>query len=108
LCPQCRTPQPLDVDTAQVLRRPDLAGSRVFGPVGCVACAGVGHRGRTGLFELLPVDATLAAAIRAGADEEQLRTLAAAAGCARLRDDAVRKLERGDTGCVQVVEALAD
>jgi type IV pilus assembly protein PilB len=92
LCPHCRAPQPLDVDTAQVLRRPDLVGSRVFAPVGCVACAGVGHRGRTGLFELLPVDAALAAAIR----------------CARLRDDAVHKLQRGDTGCVQVVEALAD
>jgi type IV pilus assembly protein PilB len=108
LCPHCRAPQPLDGDTAPGLRRPDLVGSRVFAPVGCVACAGVGHRGRTGLFELLPVDAALAAAIRGGADEEQLRTLAAAAGCARLRDDAVHKLQRGDTGCVQVVEALAD
>jgi len=108
LCPQCRAPVGLTIDEADLLRRPDLVGMPLHRAVGCVCCAGVGHRGRTGLFELLPVDEGLAAAIRAGGDEAELRRLAALAGRGSLRDDALTKLRSGQTSFGQVVEALAD
>lgn len=108
LCPQCRTPVALTADEAELLRRNDLAGMPLHRAVGCVCCAGVGHRGRTGLFELLPVDERLATAIRAGGDEAELRRLAAQAGRGSLRDDALAKLRTGQTSFGEVMEALAD
>lgn len=108
LCPGCRAPRAVDVEFADLLRRPELTGKPCFTPVGCVLCAGSGHRGRTGLFELLPVGMALATAIRSGADEEELRRLAGAEGCVRLPDDALAKLALGETSREQVLEALAD
>ena len=59
------------------------------------------------MFELLPVDETIAAAIRAGGGEAEVRAAARAAKQPDLLDDAISKLRRGDTSFPLVLEALA-
>jgi general secretion pathway protein E len=56
LCSNCRTGITLTVDQAGFLRRPDLAGSKIFKSGGCKYCNGTGYLGRTGVFELLTFD----------------------------------------------------
>jgi type II secretory ATPase GspE/PulE/Tfp pilus assembly ATPase PilB-like protein len=97
---------PLTAEQAVLLGRPQLAGARAAAAHGCVCCAGVGYRGRMGLFELLPVDEPIAQAIRGGGGEAAVRTLARAAGRADLRDDAASKLLAGSTSFPLVLEAI--
>lgn len=108
LCRQCGTPVQLAPEQAQLLRRAEANGMLVQQASGCVCCGGNGYRGRTGLFELLPVDEAMAAAIRAGGDEGELRRLATSRGCHSLHDDAVAKLRSGQTSFQEVLKALAD
>ncbi|HWZ59444.1 MAG TPA: ATPase, T2SS/T4P/T4SS family [Gemmatimonadaceae bacterium] len=52
---------------------------------GCEVCAGTGYRGRTGLYELVPMNAELREAVVRRASLAELRALAAARGTASLR-----------------------
>ena len=87
LCPECR--QPADVPPA-VRRRFSLGEGPVYRGAGCPSCRQTGYRGRVAIFELLPVDEAIAAAIHAGGSAEAIQGLAnrptlLEAGLARVR-----------------------
>ena len=48
------------------------AGAEVYGPGGCDECNGNGYRGRTGIYELIPVDDGLRLLIHEGAGEQKM------------------------------------
>ncbi len=106
LCPHCRREDVLTADAAQLLRRPQAAGARVYDARGCVFCAGRGFRGRLGLFELLELDAELCDRIRDGAHESEVERAARAKGLPALTDDALAKLRGGATAVGPVFEAV--
>ncbi len=56
LCPYCRVPVAMTDEQAKYLHQPQMAGTRIFAAAGCKYCANNGYHGRTGLFELLPVE----------------------------------------------------
>ena len=70
---------------------------------GCVHCRGTGYFGRTGVFEILPVNAAIRDAIAHEVPEAQLTELARSAGMRTLREAAVRKLAQGQTAFAEVV-----
>ncbi len=70
---------------------------------GCEACGGTGYRGRSGIFELLPVTGEIKELILSRADAGTLRTRAAAAGMRPLRDDGWEKVRRGTTTVEEVL-----
>jgi type IV pilus assembly protein PilB len=87
LCPECR--QPTEVPIA-VRRRFALGESNVYRGTGCPSCRQTGYRGRAAIFELLPVNETISAAIHAGGSAEAIQGLAnrptlLEAGLARVR-----------------------
>ncbi len=82
LCPHCR------------VAAEDGAG---FRPKGCLACAGRGYRGRTGLFELFRPDAEIASLIARRAPVEEIRAAARAKGMRTLAEDAAEKCRLGVT-----------
>jgi general secretion pathway protein E len=87
LCPDCR--QPGDVPPA-VRRRLSLGELPIYHAVGCPACRQTGYRGRAAVFEFLPIDDAIAAAIHAGGSAEQVQGLSnrptlLEAGLARVR-----------------------
>src|SRR5262249_32459917 len=55
LCQQCRAARDLTPQEATVIRRPAIAGTKIYEPKGCNACSGRGYKGRLGVFELLPI-----------------------------------------------------
>ena len=87
LCPECRQPAP--------------GGG--FAAVGCTACGGSGYTGRTGIHELLVLDAPLREAIHAGAGEHVLRALARERGFATLAEDGERLVRQGVTSAAEVL-----
>lgn len=64
---------------------------------GCAGCLATGFRGRTGLFELLCLDAGLRALISAGSAEADLRAAAAATGLRTLAEHGRSLVEAGWT-----------
>jgi type II secretory ATPase GspE/PulE/Tfp pilus assembly ATPase PilB-like protein len=60
---------------------------------GCFACEGSGLKGRTGLYEAVPVSPGLASLVRRGAEPDELRRAARDAG-SRFLPDAARDLVR--------------
>jgi general secretion pathway protein E len=76
------------------------------GSNGCKACGGVGYSGRTGVFEAARIDPTLAAAIRAGAPESDLRALAREKGFSTLIENGVSKARAGETTLIEVLRVL--
>ena len=103
LCEQCRKPRALTAVEAHALGQPRLAGSTVYEPGRCSACDERGFRGRSALFELLPIDEDLATRIVAGCDESQLTVYMQEHNLSRLRDDAAEKLLAGVSSYAEII-----
>jgi general secretion pathway protein E len=71
LCGECRQPLVVTAELAARLLLPE--GAEIFGPQGCAHCKQSGYRGRTGLYEWIEIDETLARLIHAGGQEPALR-----------------------------------
>lgn len=102
LCPNCRRPYMATSEDAQLLGEASLEGRTLYGPGGCVYCAGRGLRGRMGLFEMFRPDADIAAAIAEGANENALRRLYRERGGQLLIDDGMAKCLGGLTTAKEV------
>jgi len=104
LCPHCRRPGADGELLREGLLGPDAPP--LYVPGACVYCTGRGFTGRSGLFEVLPVDEELSQALLDGADEAGLAASARRRGARSLRDDAVSKLRDGTSSLREVLGAL--
>lgn len=75
---------------------------------GCEACGGTGFRGRTGIFELLPVTDKIRELILSRADAGAIRASAVAGGMVLLREDGWEKVRRGVTTIEEVVRVTRE
>jgi type II secretory ATPase GspE/PulE/Tfp pilus assembly ATPase PilB-like protein len=64
---------------------------------GCEACKGSGYKGRTGIYELMPVTDKVRELILARASSYAIREAAIEAGMRTLREDAMQKILLGIT-----------
>jgi len=99
ICPRCRQPVPRDHEMwshAAVLG-PDLAKGPLFHGTGCEECQGFGYRGRTGIFEMLPVDDAVRQMIMRRASATEIRQHAVRTGMTTLLGDARAKVLDGTT-----------
>jgi general secretion pathway protein E len=78
-------------------------GETVFEPRGCERCAGVGYRGRVGVFETLEVEGEVRRCVGQQIDAVALDQAARRAGLTTMMDDAIAKCREGVT---TVAEAL--
>ena len=89
LCSRCKKPR----------------GDGTWQSVGCDACGSTGFSGRTGIFELLEVDASCRAAIHQREAEAALRNRAQAQGMRTLQRDGQRLLQAGVTSTEELAFA---
>ncbi|MFO0580687.1 MAG: ATPase, T2SS/T4P/T4SS family [Anaeromyxobacter sp.] len=112
VCPACAGDVPLTADEVDGLGVPhpeDYAGQLLARRgEGCVKCRHTGYYGRTGLFEVLTVNARLRHLIAADATPEVLARTARQDGLRSLRDHAVRKVAAGATAYEEAMRATAD
>jgi type IV pilus assembly protein PilB len=106
VCERCRRPAEPPPALLEELRVPPGRHGFVRG-TGCVACGQTGYRGRAGIFEVIEVDDPLRERILARASSEDLARVARASGMVSLRDDALRKAERGITSLEEVLRVTA-
>ncbi len=107
LCPACRrTFEPTTVDLKELGEH--YSGEALFGPTGCPSCHSTGYVGRTGIYELLRIDAEAKRLIHAADTEQQLRAHAIAQGMRTLRQDGLRWVLSGVTSLEEVVRVTRE
>jgi general secretion pathway protein E len=106
LCQDCRRPAPPNESEARLLGTANSAAT-LYHTVGCQACNGSGYRGRSGIYELIPVDEHLQAMIHQGESEQALERYARTLSPG-IRDDGIRKVLDGTTTLEEVVRVTRD
>ena len=104
LCPHCRRPEPASTSTLLQLgfKPEDLDGSwQPYGPVGCAQCH-QGYRGRTGVFQVMPINEAMQALILREADSLEVARQAARDGVLSLREAGLRKVKLGLTSLQEI------
>ncbi|MEM9801685.1 MAG: GspE/PulE family protein [Planctomycetota bacterium] len=105
ICPDCRTEYEPDEELlAELGPDADLVRGRTlaFGK-GCSSCHFTGYRGRTGLFEIMPIDDEIRSLIEANASIEEIREAAVAGGMSTLREAGLRAAAEGRTTIEEVL-----
>jgi general secretion pathway protein E len=105
ICRGCKEPVRLTSERlAEIGLSPqDVPGSITYRGAGCAECLSTGYRGRTGIYELLVMDDEIRRLVVEGADANQIRRAACAAGMKTLRHDGAAKVIRGITTIEEVL-----
>ena len=106
ICPQCKQAYA----PAKTAVPPDLVlakGELLFKGEGCEACRLTGYRGRTGLYELLAMNDTLAEKVIQRVSSQELVRAARANGLRLLREDGWLKARQGITTIEEVLKRTA-
>jgi len=112
ICPHCKTATHLTSEQVEMLDiklppRSERALPAYYGQ-GCSHCRGTGYYGRTGIFEMLTVDANIARLITRQAGAPEIRKAARANGMIPLQEGAIRKLAGGLTTFEEVMTVRSD
>jgi len=105
ICPHCVTERHLEAPEIAMLRLSVPPGKRVKVKegVGCFECRNTGYLGRTGIFEIMPLDDGIKNLITQGVDAPEIKREAVKNGMRTLRQSALRKLAEGVTTFEEVV-----
>jgi general secretion pathway protein E len=105
ICEDCKRNRPLTVEEAAMLNLQAPAGKRIIVKegAGCNRCRNTGYYGRTGIFEILPIDNAIRDLIERGEDFLKIKDVAIKRGMRTLRQSALRKLAEGVTSFEEVV-----
>ena len=76
LCPACREPYSPDSNERELMHLEPGADVTFHRPVGCEACNHTGYRGRTGIYELVPIDERMRRMIHDRTSEQDLEAYA--------------------------------
>ncbi|WP_372807159.1 GspE/PulE family protein [Pontiella sp.] len=111
LCKACRQPVKLDLDFLREhsfpIDRLETEGP-IYEAVGCDECRGNGYRGRTGIFEILPVTDEVRPLVIAHASANEIKQAALGQGMKTLREDGWDKVLAGVTTIDEILRVTED
>ena len=110
ICPNCKetyqpTPQLL---TEMGLERALPPGAKLFRGRGCPKCMEIGYRGRSGIYELLPVDEQVRDLLLQKKDAATIKNAAVKKGMRTLRDAGLAMALSGETTIEEVLRVTQD
>jgi len=110
VCAHCAEDDWLSEEQALSLRIPNVEGRKlkVKHGKGCIRCRGTGYKGRTGLFELMPVTPRISRLISETTDSLTIKKEALNDGMLSLREYGIKKLGRGETTYEEIIAATDD
>jgi type IV pilus assembly protein PilB len=103
LCACCRAPAP---ESPKALRAAgfadaDSAGWTPFAPQGCIACHGIGYRGRIGVHQVMPISDAMRELIVTRASAHEIARQARSDGVLTLREAALARVRDGTTSLAE-------
>jgi type IV pilus assembly protein PilB len=110
LCNTCKTK--LEIPDEALLKEgftPDeiATGLQILGPVGCTQCTD-GYKGRTGIYEVMPVSEEIGRIIMAGGSVLDIKQQAQREGVWGLRQSALNKAKMGITSLEEINRVTVD
>jgi general secretion pathway protein E len=105
LCPHCKEPVALDETAWTTLTAPWKVSppAQIYHAPGCLECRNTGFYGRQGIYEILPVESQVQAAIADDVELDKLRRMAMKNGMRTLRLSGAQKVARGETTIAEVL-----
>jgi general secretion pathway protein E len=105
LCPHCKTMGKISDETWKELVSPWSAAKpeQVYVATGCLECRMTGYRGRTGIYEMLPLSSEMKRLVVKDADLARIKLLAQREGMKSLRLSGVEKVVAGLTTADEVL-----
>ncbi|MDZ4202756.1 MAG: GspE/PulE family protein [Gallionella sp.] len=106
LCPHCKTQGEISTETWQELVSPWKAAkpAQVSVATGCLECRMTGYRGRTGIYEMLPLSAEMKKLVVKDADLNKIKALALREGMKPLRLNGAEKVAAGLTTPDEIIK----
>ncbi|MDO6461745.1 type II secretion system ATPase GspE [Granulosicoccaceae sp. 1_MG-2023] len=101
LCPDCKTPRPATEAECRQMGRDPADPPIIYAAKGCSKCGHTGYQGRSGIYEVVPVDHTLSAMIHDNAAESALEAHARS-HTPGILEDGIRKVLLGETTLEEV------
>lgn len=110
VCPHCAVDDVLTEEQALALRIKGARGRRlkVRRGEGCIKCRYTGYRGRTGLFEVMPMTPRIGRLVNEKASQQEIKREALNDGMLTLRDYGIKKIALGETTFEEVMAATDD
>jgi len=98
ICPDCKTSKQIPVTALLDAGVPEseLAGFRPMCGSGCQSCNGTGYKGRTGIYQVMPVFDEIREAVYAGENSDRINAIAIRQGVKTLRMEALGKVKSGE------------
>ncbi|WP_142809265.1 type IV-A pilus assembly ATPase PilB [Tepidiphilus olei] len=109
----CTCKQPIDVPLEALISagftEDELDGDwQPYGPVGCEKCRGSGYKGRTGIYEVMPISDSIQRLVMANASAMEIEAQARSEGVRSLRQSGLLKVKHGITSLTEVLAATND
>ncbi|HEU0234426.1 MAG TPA: GspE/PulE family protein, partial [Gallionella sp.] len=106
LCPHCKATGEISDETWQELVSPWKATkpARVNVATGCLECRMTGYRGRTGIYEMLPLSAEMKKLVVGDAELAKIKALAQREGMKPLRLSGAEKVAAGLTTAEEIIK----
>ncbi|HET6514645.1 MAG TPA: type II secretion system ATPase GspE [Thermodesulfovibrionales bacterium] len=104
ICPNCRRAyEPASSEATYFSSFTHSSPLTLFRGEGCERCKGTGYSGRTGIFELLPIDSEVRQMITASREAQSIKDAALSRGMKTLYLDGLRKALNGETTLEEVL-----
>jgi len=105
ICEHCKCEDDVSDDIKQELGIQSSA--KIYKGLGCSNCGYTGYKGRTGIFEVMPISDTIRRMINEKAYAAEIKKQAVKEGLVSLRDDALSKLLDGNTSLEEVMREIS-
>ncbi len=109
VCPDCRVQYtPTDDELKELGHtvasfKERYGTDRIYKATGCPACNRNGYRGRTGIYEFMPVDDEVRQLVLKNVDASTIKKSATSRGMLTLLEDGARKIALGETTLAEVL-----
>ena len=106
ICKHCKVEKKHDEEYLAAAKLPAgwAESTTTYEGEGCDKCGDLGYKGRAGLYEVMIMTPALRKAIMNEQGTDELREVARAEGMLTLREDGLKKVERGTTTLAEVVK----
>ena len=110
ICGKCKTPVEVHPEALrEVGIDPDsVKGKTFYHGAGCLDCNNTGYRGRTGIYEVMPVTQKIREMILDASNTYEIERAAIKEGMFNLNMSAVEKFKRGITTIEEVLRVTGD
>ena len=107
LCPKCKEPQVIRPDEAALMGKTEKEETIIYQPKGCEHCHFQGYHGRTGIYELIPIDDNLRKMIHQQDSYSALQDYLGSK-IVSIREDGFQRVLQGDTSIAEILRVTAD